>query len=68
MMIVSKMITLDIHKIIAYLLKEENMIFVECPYCNEDINITFGEEIKNLINKGVSDCKCDYCKKNLKFI
>ena len=39
------------------------MIFVECPYCNEDINITFGEEIKNLINKGVSDCKCDYCKK-----
>lgn len=39
------------------------MIYIECPYCGEDINILFGEEINNLIRKGVSDCKCDYCKK-----
>ena len=39
------------------------MIYVECPYCGEDINILFGEEISNLIRKGKSDCKCDYCKK-----
>lgn len=38
------------------------MIIVECPYCNEEINILFGEEIINLINKGISECKCDYCR------
>ena len=42
------------------------MIFVECPYCKEDINILFGEEISNLMKHGVSDCKCDYCKKVFK--
>ena len=40
------------------------MIFVECPYCNKDINILFGQEIKNLTTKGISDCECNYCKKN----
>lgn len=39
------------------------MICVECPYCGEEINILFGEEINNLIRKGVSDCKCDYCRR-----
>ena len=39
------------------------MIFVECPYCNKDINILFGQEIKNLTTKGISDCECNYCKK-----
>jgi len=39
------------------------MILVDCPYCGEEINILFGEEIGNLITKGVSDCKCDYCRK-----
>ena len=38
------------------------MILVEHPYCDEEINILFWEEIKNLINKGFSDCKCDYCR------
>jgi hypothetical protein len=38
------------------------MIIVNCPYCNEEANILFGEEIKNLITKGISDCKCDYCR------
>ena len=37
------------------------MIFVDCPYCGEEINIWFGEEIGNLLTRGVSDCKCDYC-------
>lgn len=37
------------------------MIFIKCPYCNEDINILFGEEMNNLIKNGISDCKCDYC-------
>lgn len=39
------------------------MIFVKCPYCNKEINILFGEEIKNLINKGITDCKCNSCEK-----
>ena len=37
------------------------MLIVDCPYCEEEINILFGEEIGNLLTKGVSDCKCDYC-------
>ena len=40
----------------------KNMILVECPYCDEKINILFREEIKNLINKGFLDCECDYCR------
>ena len=39
------------------------MIIVNCPYCSEEINILFGEEMTNLIRKGYSDCKCDYCKR-----
>lgn len=39
------------------------MIIVECPYCGEEIDILFGEEIGNLIRNGVSDCTCDYCKR-----
>lgn len=38
------------------------MILVECPYCDEKINILFREEIENLINKGFLDCECDYCR------
>ena len=39
------------------------MIYVDCPYCGRDVNILFGEEIRNLIRKGISDCQCDYCNK-----
>lgn len=39
------------------------MLIVNCPYCKENKNILFGEEIKILIRKGVSDCTCDYCKR-----
>lgn len=39
------------------------MLIVDCPYCKEEINILFGEEIKNLLIKNASDCKCDYCNR-----
>ena len=39
------------------------MIIVTCPYCGEEINILFGEEMTNLIRSGYSDCKCDYCNR-----
>lgn len=39
------------------------MIHINCPYCEEKIDILFGEEIGNLLRKGVSDCKCDHCEK-----
>lgn len=42
------------------------MIIIECPYCNEDINITFGDEIGNLIRAGESDCKCSRCQRKFK--
>lgn len=39
------------------------MITVDCPYCDEEINILFGEEIDNLLRRGRSDCICDYCRR-----
>lgn len=39
------------------------MLFVDCPYCGGEICILFGEEINNLLRKGISDCKCDYCNR-----
>ena len=39
------------------------MLIVNCPYCQEEINILFGEEIGNLLRKGISDCTCNSCKR-----
>lgn len=39
------------------------MFIFECPYCNEENAILFGEEIGNLIKKGETDCKCDYYRR-----
>ena len=39
------------------------MLIVNCPYCGEEIIILFGEEIDNLLRKGVSNCRCDYCRR-----
>jgi hypothetical protein len=43
------------------------MIF-DCPYCQEENNILFGEEIKDLIRHGKTECKCDYCRKIFRII
>ena len=42
------------------------MIFVECPYCNKDINILFGQEILKV--KGFQIVNVIIVKKFLKFI
>lgn len=42
------------------------MIIIECPYCNEDINITFRDEISDLIRIGESGCKCSHCQRKFK--
>lgn len=41
------------------------MFGYQCPYCREENHILFGEEIENLIRKGETDCKCDYCRRTV---
>ena len=38
------------------------MMYVDCPYCGKEVDILFGKEITNLITRGISDCRCDYCE------
>ena len=39
------------------------MFIIKYPYCKEEIGIICGEELVNLVQKGETECKCDYCRR-----